>query len=132
MQQSQNPWWKKISIQFFIRGSEFRRDPRMSWKAIVSLFFLGTLSVLGVGYFTYYSAIKTEEIDTTSIVPRSALRPGDVKSVIDIYQKRKERFTTLLSEKPPFLSPGKGAVVQSKEESIDTSAGATSSIEVAP
>ena len=132
MQQTQNPWWKKISIHFFVRGGEFRRDPRLSWKAIVSVFFLGTLCVLGVGYFIYYSAINTEDTDTVAVTPRSALRPGDVKAVIDIYQGRKERFTVLLSEKPEFLSPGKGAVVQPKEESIITSPEATSSIEVAP
>jgi hypothetical protein len=132
MQQTQIPWWKKMSMPFLAHRGEFRRDPQLSWKIIIALFFLGILAALGVGYFTYYSAIRAEDPGAPATVPRSALRGGDVKIVLDTYEQRKERFTSLLADQPEFLSPGKGSAISVKEEAPASSAEATTSPAMLP
>jgi hypothetical protein len=111
MQKTASPWWKTIQARFLSRGNEFRRNPAVSWKAILVFLSVGVIAVLATGYITYYRAIQDDGAEVPVVVPRSALRAADVEAVREMYQGKKERWNALLSDRPTFLSPERGAVV---------------------
>jgi hypothetical protein len=119
MQSPLNTWWKKIKATVSSQGGEFRRNAKTSWISILTGFMLGVTVVLIVGYVTYFRAVVDEDGSVTAPVSRSPLRTTDVKAVIDTYQMKKEKLNLLLSNKPLFLSPAKGAITPPKEEVIE-------------
>ncbi len=110
--------WKELKTRLFSHGGELRRNPKASWTVILSLFALGILAALIIGYVTYYRAVGDEGLNASSPVVRSPLRTTDVRAVIETYQAKKERMNALLSDEPTYLSPQKSVTPIQKEQSV--------------
>ncbi len=125
----QQPWWKHIDIRSFFRSGEVRRNPSLVWKCILGFFGVGLTAVLVVSYVMYYQSIGGSVSELSQPSPRSSLRSSDVKTLIDVYSKKKESFGELLSHQPTYPSPEKGAVVQLPVKAIEGSSTAPETVQ---